>query len=99
MESKHVHRIAMPCERLAVRLEEQASHVAERPIRAMLARYPLRVIERQWPWRHRDFFGDVKHVLPGLGNTDREVDATAGVTCQRVQGQTQRRDEQRSSNK
>ena len=54
VEGIHVLRIAAPAQGLAVAANQQAGHLVDRPGRRMVAGYPLRVPQGQWPGRHRD---------------------------------------------
>src|SRR5439155_25884774 len=66
-ESKHLHRVTRPGDRLSVGTQPQASHVVDRSGGTMFAGNPLRIKQRKGPRLNRNYQGGVQNVADGVG--------------------------------
>ena len=86
----HVDRVARPAQRLAARGEMQARDVGERSGRAVLARDPLGVDQRERPGLDRNRELRVEDLARRLAGVHGERDRAARIACARGRGERER---------
>ena len=92
-----VQRIAAPGQRLAIDAETQAAQLVHRPVRAMVAGQPLRVIQVDRASFDRNFFAHAEDAMAQVGGIHRQrqdpLIRVGGQACiglrRRVQGRGQ----------
>ena len=81
VEGEDIEKIALPGDRLSVRLEVEAGQVCDRPIGSMFAGNPLRIVEGEGSGLYRHHKVDVKDLLRHVRCVYGERKRLAGLCC------------------
>ena len=76
VECVQIGWVAFPAQRLAASVDVQPSEALDLVARPVVARYPLRIKQRQRPFTHRQRFAHLKHFVVEVGCIDVQGDRT-----------------------